>query len=120
MRRILAALLVTAAAVPAAQAVEKEDFLLQTAASLGALCGAPADPAAIHMCEGYLAGVNQMHEAIAEAFGGRIYCLPADGSVTRDSAAAAFSTWTAATPAAATMPAREGVLVWARLTYPCK
>jgi len=120
MRRILAVLIAAAALAPAAQAVEKEDFLLQTAVNLGALCGAPADPAAIHTCEGYLAGVNQMHDAIGEAFGGRVYCLPSDGSVTRDSAAAAFSAWAAATPAAASMPASEGVLVWARLTYPCQ
>jgi hypothetical protein len=103
-----------------AGATEEANFLLNSAGDLAALCGAPSEPAAIHMCEGYLLGIHHMHGAIDEALGAKVYCLPTDGSVTRDTAAHDFSAWVAATPDAAAMSAREGVLHWAQITYPCK
>ncbi len=118
-RLITAAALAVAAAAPAS-AAEDANFLLQTAADLGALCGAPAEPAAIHMCQGYLVGVHQMHQAIDQALGVKVYCIPDDGSVTRDTAARDFAAWVAATPDAGAMPARDGLLTWARTTFPCK
>jgi len=115
----IAAAFATAAGSPAA-AVEESNYLLNSAADLAALCSSPADPSAIHMCQGYLVGINHMHMAIEAAVGNRVYCLPADGSVTRDSAARDFSLWVAATPDAAAMSAREGLLQWAKLTFPCQ
>jgi hypothetical protein len=120
MKWLILAAPVLVAVPSAASAVEQSDYLLKTAGNLAALCGAPDNMAAIHMCEGYLVGVNQMYAAISEALDGKIYCLPDDGTVTRDGVARDFSKWIAATPAAATMPARDGLLEWARMTYPCK
>ena len=118
-RLTLAALLLAAFALPAA-ASEKEDYLLQTAGDLADLCDEPENPAAIQMCEGYLVGVNQMHAAIVDALGVKVYCIPQDGSVTRDSVAADFSAWVKASPDKASLSAREGLLTWARQAYPCK
>jgi hypothetical protein len=50
----------------------------------------------------------------------KVYCLPADGGVTRDTAARDFAAWVAATPDAGAMPAREGLLRWAQVTFPCQ
>jgi hypothetical protein len=114
-----AATLVIVAGSPAG-AVDEANFLLSSAGDLAALCAAPAEPASIHMCQGYLVGVNHMNSAVEQALGIKVYCLPTDGSVTRDTAARDFSVWVAATPGAASMPAREGLLKWAQITYPCK
>lgn len=116
---VIAAAVAMAAGLPAA-AVEESDYLLNSAEDLAALCGAPDDAAAIHMCQGYLVGIHHMHGAIETAVGERIYCLPTDGGVTRDTAARDFSLWVNSTPAAASMPARDGLLQWAQLTFPCK
>lgn len=120
LRRLCLAATLAATSGGFSLAVEKSDFLLKTASDLASLCGAPSDAAAIHMCEGYLVGVNQMHEAVYAALGARVYCLPEDGSVTRDSAAKDYAAWASKLPAASSMSAREGVLEWARQTYPCK
>lgn len=108
------------AVASSAQASEQSDFMLATSANLAALCASTSEPAAIQMCQGYLLGVHHMHQAVGDALGQKIYCMPDNGSVTRDSAAHDFAAWVAATPAAAAMPAREGLLEWARITYPCQ
>jgi hypothetical protein len=113
-----AALLALSSSV--AWAADTEDFVLDSAGDLADLCSNPGEVAAIHMCQGYLAGVNHMHAAMAAAVGAGVYCIPQDGSVTRNSAARDFAAWVAATPEVASMPARDGLLEWARQTYPCK
>lgn len=117
--RITAAVLFALAAM-SADAAEEADFRLETAANLARLCGAPSDPSAIHMCQGYLLGVHHMHHALDAALGVKVYCLPADGGVTRDTAARDFAAWVAANPDAGAMPAREGLLRWAQVTFPCQ
>lgn len=120
MKWIVPAAFAMLGAASTAQAADQSDFLLETTANLAALCAAVGDPVAIQMCQGYLVGVNHMHEAVGEAFGAKVYCLPDDGSVTRDTVARDFAAWVAETPTAATRPAREGLLDWARTTYPCQ
>jgi hypothetical protein len=102
-----------------AMAVEEEDYLLQTAGDLAALCGAPEDVSAIHMCQGFLVGANRVFAAVGQALGDPLYCLPTDGSASRDTAARDFAAWVAATPDAASMSSSDGLLRWARTTYPC-
>lgn len=100
----------------ASAAATVKDFELGSAAALGALCADRANPAAIHMCQGFLLGVNNVHDVLVETF----YCLPPNGSVTRDAAAAAFASWAASKGAEAqTMTALDGLVTWAMETYPC-
>lgn len=103
-----------------ATAAEEEDYLLATAEDLAALCGAPADVSAIHMCQGFLVGAHRVFETIGHVLGDPLYCLPTDGSASRDTAARDFAAWIAQTPEAATMSSSDGLLRWARTTYPCR
>jgi len=119
VRSILLAVPLLAAAPSTANAVERGDFLLENAKQLGALCGAAADIAAIHMCEGFLVGVHRTLQSIENALGQHFYCIPPGANVTRDSAARDFAAWAATTPAAATMPPVDGALQWASHAYPC-
>ena len=111
-----AALLLAGPAV----AAEEEDYLLKTAGNLAALCGAPTDVSAIHMCHGFLVGVNRVFEAVGQGLGDPLYCLPTDGSASRDTIARDFAAWVAATPDAASMSPSDGLLRWVRATYPCR
>jgi hypothetical protein len=113
MTAILAAL-----SLPAV-AAEEDDYLIESGEDLADICDEPGNAAAIHMCQGYLIGVHQMHAAIVEALGVEVYCIPADAGVTRTKVAADFSAWVAANPAMADLSAREALLTWARQTYPC-
>jgi hypothetical protein len=113
----MAAALLLAGPVAAA---ETEDYLLETAEDLASLCAAPADASAIHMCQGFLVGTNRVFETVGNALGDPLYCLPRDGSASRDTAARDFAAWVAATPEAATMSPTDGLLRWARATYPCR
>lgn len=119
MLRTVTAAALSIAVSSSAFAVDESNFLLKSAGDLAALCSAPSNPAAIHMCQGYLVGIHHMHEAVGQAMDVTVYCLPPDGSVTRDSAARDFAAWVNSTPSAAAMSPREGVLHWARQTYPC-
>lgn len=119
MRNFLCAAVVLATAGSAASAATEQDFLLTTTGNLGNLCGAPANVAAIHMCQGYLVGVNHMHGAIYGTLQRGIYCIPEGTSATRDSIARDFSAWVAANPDKASLPARTGLLEWAATAFPC-
>jgi hypothetical protein len=116
------ALLISAALLVAgpAMAAEEDDYLLTTADDLAALCRSPEDVSAIHMCHGFLVGANRVFEAVGRALGDPLYCLPTDGSVSRDTAARDFAAWVGATPDAASMSSSDGLLRWARTTYPCR
>lgn len=113
MAAVLAALSLSAAAS------EDEDYMLETAGDLADICDEPENPSAIHMCQGFLVGVHQMHAAIVESLGVQVYCIPAGASVTRNSVAADFSAWVHASPERANLGAREGLLTWAHQAYPC-
>lgn len=108
-----------------ASAVGRDDFLISTGEDLAKLCAvAPGEAdyaAAIHMCQGYIVGVNQLHTAMTEAAGAQgVYCLPKTGAPTRDEVVAGFTGWIASSPDAAQLPAVEALARWAATTYPCK
>lgn len=126
MRTLPIAALVSAATAVAlavaplpAHAAEPEDYRLDTAADLATLCAQPGNAAAIHMCHGFLAGVHQMHVALATATGAPLYCVPADANVTREVAEAAFVAWARERDDLASMSARDGLIAWARDAFPC-
>jgi hypothetical protein len=121
--RTMRTVLLTAAALllaGPAGAAETDDYLLETAGDLAALCGAPTDVSAIHMCHGFLVGVHRVLASVGHGLGEPLYCLPTDGSASRDTVARDFAAWVAATPDAAAMPPSDGLLHWVRATYPCR
>lgn len=123
MRRMMAAAtlavsLAASLALPAA-AAEDENYLITTAADLAALCGAPDNPSAIHMCHGYVVGVNHMHIGLSEVFDLDIYCVPEDVAMTRNEFVAAFANWVEASPDIAGMTARRALLTFAAELFPC-
>ncbi|MEM7236343.1 MAG: hypothetical protein AAF501_00740 [Pseudomonadota bacterium] len=120
MRKSLSALAVVLAGTTSAGAVEESNYLLTTAGDLGALCGAPSDASAIHMCHGFLVGVHRMHLEIADAMGVAVYCIPKDGSITRDSVAAGLSSWISSDATIGDMKPAEAVITWAKTIHPCK
>lgn len=119
MRRIACLAAILAALSLPAIAAEEDDYLLETAGDLADLCDEPDNASAIHMCQGYILGVHHMHVAIDAALDVEVYCFPENSGVTRNAVMADFSAWVKATPDAADLSAREGLLTWARETYPC-
>jgi Rap1a immunity proteins len=119
MRRILAAAAAFAALAGPSIAADSEDYLLETAGDLAALCAAPADASAIHMCQGFMVGAHRVFGTIGHALGDPLYCLPTDGSVSRDTAARDFAAWATASPEVASMSPSDGLLRWARTAFPC-
>ena len=119
MRATLAAAAAVAAFGGPSIAAEPEDYLLETASDLAALCSAPADASAIHMCQGFMVGAHRVFDTIGHALGDPLYCIPTDGSVSRDTAVTDFVAWVAANPDVASMPPSDGLLRWARTAYPC-
>jgi hypothetical protein len=115
-RTTFAAFLACAAAEPAG-ALQESDFRLETTQQLAALCAAPDNASAIHMCQGYFVGAHHTYTSINAALGEHLYCPPTD--VTRDWVAREFSRWVAATPTVRSMPAIDGVFEWARRAFPC-
>ncbi|MBY8977229.1 hypothetical protein KHP62_15530 [Rhodobacteraceae bacterium NNCM2] len=119
MRKTLSIAAIALAGAFPANAADEAVYLLKSAGDLGTLCGAPNDPSAIHMCEGFLVGVHRMHLAVSEATGNKLYCIPEDGSVTRDTAAAGFAVWVSGNSEVAGLEPAEAVLTWAKASYPC-
>ncbi|MGI9509361.1 MAG: Rap1a/Tai family immunity protein [Geminicoccaceae bacterium] len=105
-------------AVPA-KAEDHGAYLLKSAADLAELCGAPKDPSAIHMCQGFLVGTHRVFQAVGEGIEQQLYCVPDDGSVTRDSVARDLAAWIDSDTAVAGLTPHEAVLRWAIATHPC-
>lgn len=105
-----------------AEAADKRHFRLDTGGDLVALCdSAPEHPnhaAAIHMCQGFLVGLNQMHRAVARALDGGIYCLP-ETLPSRNAVAADFVGWMDGRDDLAAREAVDAALTYAAETYPC-
>ena len=120
MKSLTCALALTAAMALPALAAEDSDYLLETAGDLADLCDEPENAAAIHMCHGYLMGVHHMHQGIVDSMNIRIYCIPPDTPKTRNDVVNDFVAWVAATPGAAEMPARRGLLGFAQQEFPCE
>lgn len=118
MKRTTLGLLAALALTPAL-AAEEDNFLLRNADDLVVLCDAKTEPRAVQMCHGFLVGVDRMHTAIRENLKISLYCLPTDGSVDRNTAAAAFVAWAKEQPNMKSMDALDGIIGWARTAYPC-
>lgn len=120
MRHTLCAgLLAALVALPAGAADQESDYLINTGDDLADLCSAPEDVAAIHMCHGYLVGVNQMHTGIAAAWDVDIYCIPENTPMTRNQFATDFAQWVHANDQRGQMPARRALLTFASQVFPC-
>ena len=116
--------LAVAGAAGAAVAAENENFTIDTAAQLAALCASAPEhrnhAAAIHMCHGYLVGVHHMHTAMAGPMGGGVYCFPTEDAPSRNDVANDFVAWIAERPGMAGSEAIEAALTFAAETYPCE
>lgn len=107
-----------------ALAASNDDFRVTTGASLATLCsveqGSANYTAAVHMCQGYISGVDQLHSAMTGAGGSPLYCIPARGGPSRDQAMASFVSWVKSDPSVGALPAVEAMVRWAAKNYPCK
>lgn len=122
-KHMLLAVAAFAMSAGAASAASNDDFRITTGASLAMLCsveqGAPNYVAAIHMCQGYISGVDQLHSAMNGAGVSPIYCVPETAAPNRDQAMTSFAAWIRSDPDAAALPAVEALLTWAANNYPC-
>lgn len=108
----------------AAAAVEQENFLLRTTGDLAALCGVqkddPLQVAAIHLCQGFIAGAAHYHRAVASGSAVRPIICPPEPHPTRDQAAQVFVTWAKANPGLAGEPPVEGLARAFTQEWPCR
>ena len=121
----VALLALGAVASPASAAVTNENFMLRTTGDLVALCdarqGDPQAVAAVQMCQGFLLGVYQYHEAINAGRNARpIFCMPAEGAPNRDTAAQMFVAWSRTHPQAMDERPVDGLTRFATDTWPCR
>lgn len=113
---------VGAEAVPA-EAVTREQFLVQTSADLLTLCeakeGEPLYEAALGFCHGFMVGAYRYYEATDGASGEeRLFCLP-DPAPTRAETIERWLGWVKADPARLGQPAVESPFRFLAATYPC-
>lgn len=115
-----------AASNPAAAqvGVAPESFQVRTVSDLAALCGTRAGEtnaeAAIYLCHGFLTGVGQYHTATRRPSSPYppLFCPP-DPPPSINQAAAGFTAWARGNPQFGLEPAVDGLVRWARQTYPC-
>jgi hypothetical protein len=112
------------AALPvAALAVTRDDFSARTTADLVATCDSPPDDpmhvAAIHFCEGFLAGAYQYHqEEAAGPRGRRLFCVPKTG-LTMDEAVGKFVQWARQNPQYGQERPVDSLVRFAIHSFPC-
>lgn len=104
-------------------AATHDDFNASTVQNLVNLCAAgendPLREAAIHFCEGYLAGAYQYHVAVTSGPNARpIVCLP-NPRPTRIEAIQKFIAWARANPQYINEPAIDGLFKFGTDTWPC-
>ena len=120
--RIIVGTAAALALAAGAHAAEERHFALDTGGDLVALCASAPEHrnhgAAVHMCHGFLVGLNQMHTAMARALGGGVYCLP-ETLPSRNAVAADFVGWMGGRDELAAGEAVEAALAYAAETYPC-
>ena len=99
-------------------------FAQGSVAHLAALCTAtpdnPDQAEARGLCRGFLIGVGQYHAALHPVGAGPppVFCLP-DPRPTLAQISAGFAAWASANQQYAAERAVDGVVRWARATYPC-
>ncbi len=118
-----AVLLTAVLASGTATAVTEQNFLLKTTGDLVALCGVSKDDpdaiAAIHFCHGYMLGLDHYGAATGRVFKDVEYCIPENVHVTRNEAVEMFVKWAATNQQYMSEPPIDGLLRWARTTWPC-
>lgn len=119
MKQFLAAVSMAALMTLPAVAAEEDAYLINNAGDLINLCDDPSNATAIQMCHGYMIGVHHMYVGIAEVHDVDIYCVPPDTEMTRSQFVAGFVGWTATQPGIAQKTAREAVLTYAGIVFPC-
>ncbi len=124
MTRIAAALFTCAAMAwqPAAAQGVPPVTDAQTAGELGAVCdpgwGGIPRLEAIAYCQGFLTSFGQYHALLHPRGVPPFFCLPAPAPTIAQSGVA-YAAWARSNPQHASEPALQGVLRWARATYPC-
>jgi Rap1a immunity proteins len=119
------ALAFSAAFVPSAARAEfeREDFHIRSAQDLVDLCAVKNDDplysAAIHFCEGFIAGAWQYHQAQANGPKGVRLVCPPEPPPTRDEAVAMFITWSGTHTDRMVEPAVEALFRFMNEKYPC-
>jgi hypothetical protein len=114
--------LVASLSVAAKAAVTEDNFKLQSAGDLAALCSAdktdPLATAAANYCEGYALGAYAVIDQYQRAEKTPLFCLP-NPPPTRDAATAAYAAWVKASPARPAMAPVDSVYEFLRTQYPC-
>lgn len=119
------ALALAVAVVPSAAHAEfeREDFHVRGAQDLVDLCAVKtSDPlysAAIHFCEGFVAGAWQYHQAQATGPKGVRLVCPPEPPPTRDEAVALFVAWSGTHADRMAEPAVEALFRFLSEKYPC-
>ena len=110
-------------AMAPASAQMPENFVIDTAADLVAVCS--VDPsseeyvAALNFCEGYGHGAVQYHNIMAEAVPAfRLFCTP-DPAPTREEVWADALNWITARPALLQGEALDAMFTYLSETFPC-
>ncbi len=120
---IATALTTVLAAGTVTAAVTEQNFLLKTTGDLAALCGVSKDDpnaiAAIHFCHGYMLGLDHYGAATGRVFRDVVYCIPENAHVTRNEAVEMFVKWAATNQQYMSELPIDGLLRWARTTWPC-
>ena len=119
---LLGPLLAFGLSAPAAAQLP-ENYVIDTAADLVALCSVePSNAefvAAIHFCHGYGHGAVQYHLITAAALPERdFFCLP-DPGPTREQAWSGFLEWMDANPQYLEVEALNAMFRYLAATYPC-
>jgi len=124
MNRFLGLGLAAALSLAAPAALAQQPVAAETAGQLAALCSSTSNDlrghVAVAYCHGFLAGTGQYHAGLNPP-GQRTnprFCVP-DPPPTVGAAAASFAAWVAANPQHANERAVDGLMRWARATYPC-
>ena len=106
-----------------AAAVETNDFIVESAGDLAALCRAapehPYQQQALHFCHGFVVGAYHYHMKSTGGPSGSGFVCISDPAPSRDEAIAEFVSWLDANPAAVNEDAVDALFEWAAGRFPC-
>jgi hypothetical protein len=107
-----------------ASAVETENFVVDTAGDLAALCSAasgdPLQQQALHFCHGFVVGAYHYHlKSTGGPEGSGFVCLP-DPAPSRDEVIGEFVVWLGNHPEQKNEDAVDAFFEWATARFPCQ
>ncbi len=124
LARIAAMLALPAVLSLPAHAATEANFAVQTTGDLVELCA--ADPkeamgtAALNFCHGFVVGAVRVQQVRGEASKrGRMFCLPEQPTMSRDTAIADFVTWARAVPARLAAKPFDSMFQFLGAKFPC-